>query len=97
MVDSDLEDLRQGAPRRARSEEPTRSEASHGRSERSALARGSAPHSVDLAALASLLVAAIGRAGGGQPSNIVVTNCGCRSDDQPADPRPNHLNAKRKD
>ena len=48
----------------------------------------------DLDALTALSAAALIRSGTARPPNVIVTNCGCRTDERSAQP---HHNLKRKD
>jgi hypothetical protein len=94
VLDSDLEDLRLGAPRRSGSAGSTRSDPS---AAGPALTRA-APSAAasDLNALTALLAAALIRSGAAQPSNIIVSNCGCRADERSVQPLKRH-NLKRRD
>lgn len=94
VLESDLEDLRLGAPRRDGTVDSGRSDLS---ATHPARARSTPPtYAGDLGALTTLLAAAILRSGSAQPSNIVVTNCGCGAPERSGQPAKPH-NAKRKD
>jgi hypothetical protein len=94
VLDSDLEDLRVGAPRRSGSAGSTRSDPSAAGPAHTRAAPSAAVS--DLNALTALLAAALMRSGAAQPSNIIVSNCGCRADERSAQPAKRH-NLKRRD